>query len=1140
MKNNFITKIIGATLAFAMMIGGAVGINVAKEAKEVSATDYTKIATFDFDCDETPSNTSTGLSAASDVQTYLNACSDGLTVTVSAKSGNLYKGKGSGGGSIPQKVFKMGKASGGGAFTFTVSGSDNVSKVVVNGHVWSTTSAISVNNSDAQTFSTAQSATVHPFVFELASATKTLSIDVATSAVCVSSIELYKANGSQGPIALANPNPQYNALNRTVSWTTDENADKYQVKVDSGEYADINTETYDASGLTVGTQHTVYIKAVSENANYTSTEGSVTFTPTAPFEAKIYAQCTSVNDLEVGASYLITNGISGTVKTMSNSSASNNRPAIDVAVSNSKITSTSSILTLTLGGSSGAWTLFTENYPGTNGYLASAASGNNNYCRVISDETTGTISFNSGKAVINLGPHETRTLLRYNPNTNNNNPLFACYSSGQEDIYLWKEYKELDHLAVTGSLEKTSYYDSETFSSAGLTISAVYSDSSSRVLAANEVNWGDSLTAGMTQIRGSYTENGITKYTEYFSITVAADSLSTVSLSGAMVSQYFTSEAWNKGNLTVTATYASGGQNNVTSSATIAYFSDVSMNNAVATPADLGTGTKTVYVKATYQGVSNQTGYAQTVTITVEHGSVENDPLTADEAITKGVALAANDDETEREYYIQGVVREVTENALGEGYNNATFFLEESDQEVNFRAYRISPDSELHNYSDLVAGAEVLMRCKIKKNSGTMIQNGSTGSLLSITYTAPEQTGVALNKNSLTLKKGATATLTASALPLGAELGAVTWTSSNENVATVNQEGQVTAVEKGSATITATSSGFTATCSVQVLLAQSLDLSTNTSTSASATEVDWKIGNVATMVLDKNTSSTAANNYLANSDPHTRMYQNQKLTLVSISDANITKIEFVATSSSYANALKNSTFTNASATISSEDDKIVVVTPTNSSNPVVVTISAATRLTKVDVFYNQSAAETIEGLSTRSTLSFHYVAHDDGTYTYSDVAIRFGALMKQEIWNRLDTESGSKIDGYGVLVSDETVIGNTNLKDHYNEANGTTIRDFFMPKATKATPTAASDAQKSDAGVEGDYYIWNRYHTISTDDLTKTFVAVAYIKVDGQIIFMQEERASVKGLAYDLIYNQGVAENTANGSLKNLADLVVA
>lgn len=43
MKNNFITKIIGVTLAFAMMIGGAVGINAGKQAKEVNAAGSTTI-----------------------------------------------------------------------------------------------------------------------------------------------------------------------------------------------------------------------------------------------------------------------------------------------------------------------------------------------------------------------------------------------------------------------------------------------------------------------------------------------------------------------------------------------------------------------------------------------------------------------------------------------------------------------------------------------------------------------------------------------------------------------------------------------------------------------------------------------------------------------------------------------------------------------------------------------------------------------------------------------------------------------------------------------------------------------------------------------------------------------------------------
>lgn len=48
MNNKFITKIIGATLAFAMMIGGAVGINAAKTAKQVDATAYTNVYSANF------------------------------------------------------------------------------------------------------------------------------------------------------------------------------------------------------------------------------------------------------------------------------------------------------------------------------------------------------------------------------------------------------------------------------------------------------------------------------------------------------------------------------------------------------------------------------------------------------------------------------------------------------------------------------------------------------------------------------------------------------------------------------------------------------------------------------------------------------------------------------------------------------------------------------------------------------------------------------------------------------------------------------------------------------------------------------------------------------------------------------------
>lgn len=78
-------------------------------------------------------------------------------------------------------------------------------------------------------------------------------------------------------------------------------------------------------------------------------------------------------------------------------------------------------------------------------------------------------------------------------------------------------------------------------------------------------------------------------------------------------------------------------------------------------------------------------------------------------------------------------------------------------------------------------------------------------------------TGISLNKNTLELEKGETETLTATVLPGNADGDkTVTWSSSAESVATV-ENGVVTAVGKGSATITAkTANGIEAKCSVTV------------------------------------------------------------------------------------------------------------------------------------------------------------------------------------------------------------------------------------------------------------------------------------------------------------------------------------
>ena len=77
-------------------------------------------------------------------------------------------------------------------------------------------------------------------------------------------------------------------------------------------------------------------------------------------------------------------------------------------------------------------------------------------------------------------------------------------------------------------------------------------------------------------------------------------------------------------------------------------------------------------------------------------------------------------------------------------------------------------------------------------------------------------TGVTLDQSTLTLKAGGdTATLTATVSPDDATDKTVTWSSDNEAVATV-ANGVVTPVAAGTATITATAGGKSATCAVTV------------------------------------------------------------------------------------------------------------------------------------------------------------------------------------------------------------------------------------------------------------------------------------------------------------------------------------
>ena len=87
-------------------------------------------------------------------------------------------------------------------------------------------------------------------------------------------------------------------------------------------------------------------------------------------------------------------------------------------------------------------------------------------------------------------------------------------------------------------------------------------------------------------------------------------------------------------------------------------------------------------------------------------------------------------------------------------------------------------------------------------------------------------TGVSLNKTSLDLTVGDSYTLSATVTPSNASEKSVNWSSSNTNVATIDQGGVVTAVKAGTTTITVrtTDGDHIATCNVTVSGPEAVDL----------------------------------------------------------------------------------------------------------------------------------------------------------------------------------------------------------------------------------------------------------------------------------------------------------------------------
>ena len=168
------------------------------------------------------------------------------------------------------------------------------------------------------------------------------------------------------------------------------------------------------------------------------------------FAQTTYTKISSTSNLEVGANYLIVAHHDDYGVLAMGYQKSNNRHAVVVTENGNAITLTPSIdpnsetdvFQFTLGGNNNAWTLFDAAY---GGYLY-AASSSGNYLKTQSQlDNNGrwSITFNEdGTAEVIAQGENTRNNLRFNPNTQNNSPMFSCYVNSSNIDTRVSFYKE--------------------------------------------------------------------------------------------------------------------------------------------------------------------------------------------------------------------------------------------------------------------------------------------------------------------------------------------------------------------------------------------------------------------------------------------------------------------------------------------------------------------------------------------------------------------------------------------------------------------------------------------------------------------------------------------------------------------------
>lgn len=195
-----------------------------------------------------------------------------------------------------------------------------------------------------------------------------------------------------------------------------------------------------------------------------------------------YTKITSAAELEVDATYLIVAHYDDLGVLAMGKQNNNNRKAVVVSENGESITvipgtdpeSDTQVFEITLGGSANAWTLFDEV---KGGYLYAASSSNNYLKTQTTLDANGqwAITFDAdGTAEVVAQGENTRNHMRFNPNTQNQSPLFGCYSETSTVGALVSFYKAGGEPTINP--EPTNYPTNFTATVNGVNVTLAWTD----------------------------------------------------------------------------------------------------------------------------------------------------------------------------------------------------------------------------------------------------------------------------------------------------------------------------------------------------------------------------------------------------------------------------------------------------------------------------------------------------------------------------------------------------------------------------------------------------------------------------------------------------------------------------------------